>query len=233
MKRFLSWVAVLGGAALITIGWFLWGDRSEVDVFSLNLAVSLAAYIVLIISTVVPLRKDNDDSDRRIGNLSLRIFVPTSYAIAAIAVLVIANLLGLSFMFHLFIQIALLILLIVGIVGTLHSADNIAEVHTEQTINRQHVASMRDEIKALHEQMVDRGDVAAEHINRITAVMEMLRYTAPANTEEARAAEIRFIDAVREACSLVNNNILNDEQLAKAITNVERRARDRKELFSR
>ena len=47
MKKILSWSAFILGFILIICAWFLLGDQSDMNIFTLNIVVSLIVYCLL------------------------------------------------------------------------------------------------------------------------------------------------------------------------------------------
>lgn len=232
LKNILSWGAFGLGYVLIICGWLLFGDRSDTSIFILNIVVSLVMYSVIFSDLLISWNKPEDKSQRRIGNTGLRWAVTLFYVVIAFVLIVLSNLFSWSFSVQLFAHSIAIVGLIAGYALVAHSANNIGNVTSQQSIAQSGVDMMRREAKSLHYDMLDKGDIPAELSQRVAQLVDDMRFIAPANSEDARLLEQRFVDIISRARVMVSSFTLNHEELAMELSKAERTLKDRKATYS-
>lgn len=232
LKNILSWGAFGLGYVLIICGWLLFGDRSDTSIFILNIVVSLVMYSVIFSDLLISWNKPEDKSQRRIGNTGLRWAVTLFYVVIAFVLIVLSNLFSWSFSVQLFAHSIAIVGLIAGYALVAHSANNIGNVTSQQSIAKSCVDMMRREAKSLHYDMLDKGDIPAELSQRVAQLVDDMRFIAPANSEDARLLEQRFVDIISRARVMVSSFTLNHEELAMELSKAERTLKDRKATYS-
>lgn len=232
LKNILSWGAFGLGYVLIICGWLLFGDRSDTSIFILNIVVSLVMYSVIFSDLLISWNKPEDKSQRRIGNTGLRWAVTLFYVVIAFVLIVLSNLFSWSFSVQLFAHSIAIVGLIAGYALVAHSANNIGNVTSQQSIAKSGVDMMRREAKSLHYDMLDKGDIPAELSQRVAQLVDDMRFIAPANSEDARLLEQRFVDIISRARVMVSSFTLNHEELAMELSKAERTLKDRKATYS-
>ena len=91
-KKILSYIALLGGEAIIIIAAFILfrGNLSD-NILVLNIVVSSIIYGLFFVDILVPWINLGDKSQKKIGSLGVRWFFTWFYAITAIAVIILGN----------------------------------------------------------------------------------------------------------------------------------------------
>ena len=178
LKNILSWGAFGLGYVLIICGWLLFGDRSDTSIFILNIVVSLVMYSVIFSDLLISWNKPEDKSQRRIGNTGLRWAVTLFYVVIAFVLIVLSNLFSWSFSVQLFAHSIAIVGLIAGYALVAHSANNIGNVTSQQSIAKSCVDMMRREAKSLHYDMLDKGDIPAELSQRVAQLVDDMRFIA-------------------------------------------------------
>ena len=231
MNNWIAYAATVLGLALVVSGWFLWGDQSQTDIFALNIAVSVVAYVVMFIDILFPWGNFREKTQRRIGNLAMRWFVQYGYSLAAIALLIICNLADLTFEVSLFLQCGLLILLLFGIATAKTSGNKIAEVSEEISHVVDCVELMRNGQDSLLEAAYD-ASAPAELIEKIKRLGDDLRFISPSNSEASRNVENQIIELFAQSSSLFSNYEINNELINSNIEKASRLIQKRKSTYS-
>lgn len=231
MNNWIAYAATVLGLALVVSGWFLWGDQSQTDIFALNIAVSVVAYVVMFIDILFPWGNFREKTQRRIGNLAMRWFVQYGYSLAAIALLIICNLADLTFEVSLFLQCGLLILLLFGIATAKTSGNKIAEVSEEISHVVDCVQLMRDGQDSLLEAAYD-ASAPAEVIEKIKQLGEDLRFITPSNSDTSRKIEEQITDLFAQTASLFSSYEINNELVEANLTKASRLIEKRKSTYS-
>ena len=231
-SKILSWGAFVLGLALIICGWFLLGDRTVVSNFVLNIVVSVVIYCFLFMDLLISWRKPEDKADSRIGNTGLRWGVVFIYIAAAVVIMILSNVMNLSFLVRLFLHGIAVVGLVAGFAMVSHSATNMSKVDTVQREERAGVELMRRELKALHYDVMDKGGIPQEIISRINNLLEEMRFISPSNSDEAKELEDYFVNVVGRARLMVSSYTLEAEALAAEVAKIERVLKDRKSVYS-
>lgn len=231
MKKLLSWAAFLLGLALVILGWFMWGDKSDTQIFALNVSVSAIVYILLFSDFLIKWRDPKDKSDRRIGNMGVKWLVTFIYVAAAITIMVLSGVFGLGFVTRLFLQLVALVALLAGFAFSTHSSSNIVKVAEQQAENRAGIDVMRRETKALLNDALDKGTIPSELTQRISSLVDEMRYVAPSSSEDAQIAERRYISTIGRASLALTDKEVNLQTLAEELTKAERALKERKATY--
>ena len=231
MTNWIAYFATVLGLALVVTGWFLWGDQSQTDIFALNIVVSVVAYVVMFVDILIPWGNFREKTQRRIGNLGVRWFVQYGYSLAAIAFLIICNLADLSFDVSLFVQCALLILLIFGFATAKTTGGKIEEVSKEISHMVDCVQLMRDGQDSLLEAAYD-ASAPNEVIEKIKRLGDDLRFITPSNSDTSRNVESQIVELLAQTASLFSSYEINNELIDANITKASRLIQKRKSTYS-
>lgn len=231
MNNWIGYIATLLGLILVVAGWLIWGDRTNPDIFALNIAVSVVAYCVMFVDVLIPWADLRDKTQRRIGNTGVRWFVQYGYSITAILLLVLCNLLGLTFIVSLFLQCVVLTLLIFGIATAKTTAAKISEVSQENSDNINYLTIVREGVSSLLEAAHD-AQAPQLLIARIERQAEELRYASPSNSAESRKVENELMELLAATETLMRNYEVNNERIEANIAKAERLIKKRKSTFS-
>lgn len=232
LRNILSWGAFIFGFALVICGWLLFGNRCDTSIFVLNIVVSLLIYSVTFSDLLISWYRPEDKSQRRIGNTGLRCGVIIFYVTIALLFIVLSHIYLWSFKVQLFIHCIAFVGLIAGYALVVHSANNIGNVSSLQSIAQSGVDKMLREAKALHYDMLDKNTIPAELLQRVAQLVEDMRFVSPANSEVARDLEQRFVDIIGRARIMVSSYTLNNEALDIELSKAERTLKDRKATYS-
>lgn len=231
MNNWIGYIATLLGLILVVAGWLIWGDRTNTDIFALNIAVSVVAYCVMFVDVLIPWADLRDKTQRRIGNTGVRWFVQYGYSITAILLLVLCNLLGLTFIVSLFLQCVVLTLLIFGIATAKTTAAKISEVSQENSDNINYLTLVHEGVISLLEAAYD-AQAPQLLIARIERQAEELRYVSPSNSAESRKVENELMELLAATETLMRNYEVNNERIEANIAKAERLIKKRKSTFS-
>lgn len=231
MNNIIGYIATTLGLALVVIGWFIWGDRSQPDMFTLNIIVSVVAYCVMFVDVLIPWADLRDKTQRRIGNSGIRWFVQYGYSITAILLLVLCNILELEFIASLFLQGVLLVLFLLGIASSIVTAKKIQEVSQENDIYIDCLQLMRDEFDAVLQAAYD-APAPQFVIDKLKHINDSLRFISPSNSERSRKMENEIIEQLATLRPMFSNCDINIDQIVSGIENVERLIQKRKNTYS-
>lgn len=232
-KKILSWIALLGGEAIIIAAFILFRGGLANNILILNIVVSSLIYELFFIDILIPWIDLSDKSQKKIGSLGVRWFFTWLYAIAAVSVMLVGNL---SFEWSFSVQIIshciLLFFLVLGFVASITSSDKVKEVYSQETFNRNGILDMKKAVKNLKDKANILSDLPIIFINRINLLDDDLRFISPSNSNEAYELERTFIDTIDEITSEISNYTMNEEAIETNLKIVERVFQNRKNIYS-
>lgn len=233
MKTLLSLLALLLGEAIIIVSFLLFGGNSPDNIRIMNIIVSSIIYCLFFVDVLVPWVNLKNKSQKRIGAIGLRWFVTWLYAIAAIAVMLLCNLLfKSSFELQLIIHCVLLLFLILGFTGMLHSSDKVGAIHAKENALQQNIQDIRRVMNTLNDTVSEYPQLPSQTVERIHNLHESLRYVSPSNNPEANALDKQFINTIREITVALPNYTLNKTQIESALSKAERIFQNRKSIYT-
>lgn len=232
IKNILSWLALVLGAAIIIGSFFIFMKDMPDDLFVLNLSVSLLVYALFFVDVLVPWVDWRDKSKSRIGSIGLRWTVTWIYAFFAIGSMVMCNICNLEFHVQLIIQGILLLILILGLSGTLHASDKVASVYNKEIALQIGINEMRRSLNELKQTVYNSSDIPQEVHIKIESLEDNLRYLSPSDNPEAAVLEKQFSEIVREACLSVNSYSGNSERIMSLLGKADYILKSRKSIYS-
>lgn len=231
-KNLLSWIALLLGIAVIVGAFLTFMNHTSQEVLVLNLSVSLLIYALFFMDVLIPWVDWKDKSKRSIGSIGLRWAVTWGYATLAIGTMLACNLLfDIVFSVQLILHGIFLIVLILGLTGTLHASDKVAAVYEREETLQAGVKDMRQCVSVLEQQMYDCPRLASSIPEKIKQLKEELRYLSPSDNSEAAALEQQFVRMIREIGMEMNTHPDNDRILA-LLDKAEYILKNRKSIYS-
>ena len=232
-KKILSFIALLGGEAIIIAAFLLFRGSLATDILVLNIVVSSVIYGLLFLDILVPWINLNDKQGKKVGSLGVRWLFTWLYAIAAIAVMLVGNLAcEWSFALQIIIHCVLLFFLILGLVASLHSGDKVQEVYQQETFNRNGINEMKTAIRDLKDKMNDLPNLPEYFIRKINTLEDSLRFISPTENAEAHGLEQQFIRVINDIAFAISNYSMNEEAIGSNLKKAERIYQIRKSIYS-
>ena len=225
-KKTLTLLALLIGEAIIIAGFVLFAGHWENSILVLNILVASLIYGLCFAEVLSPWGNFSNPSQQKVGSLGLHWFSIGLYAICAIGVMVAANLFFLwTFFLQLLVQGGLISLLLLSVVSFLLASDKVAEVHSQQTLQRNGISNMKKAIQALK-------NSTEKVANLPESLEENLRFLSPAYTAEAQETEQLFMQTAEDMLLAMPNYALNKDTIEGQLLKLERLFQDRKKLYS-
>lgn len=232
-KKTLTLLALLIGEAIIIAGFVLFAGHWENSILVLNILIASLIYGLCFAEVLSPWGNFSNPSQQKVGSLGLRWFSIGLYAICAIGVMVAANLFFLwTFFLQLLVQGGLISLLLLSVVSFLLASDKVAEVHSQQTLQRNGISNMKKAIQALKNSTEKVANLPESLSKRILSLEENLRFLSPAHTAEAQETEQLFMQTAEDMLLAMPNYALNKDTIEGQLLKLERLFQDRKKLYS-
>jgi hypothetical protein len=232
-KKILSWIAMLGGEAIIIAALVLFRGNLADNILVLNIIVSSLIYGLLFIDILVPWIDFGDKSQKKVGSIGLRWFFTWFYAILAIAVMFACNVAyDCPFKSQIIIHCVLIFLLLLGFIAVIHSSDKVRDVYQQETFNRNGIIELKKAVTNLKDKMSDLSGLPENFIGRIHSLEDSLRFISPSNSPEAHHLEQQFITIINDIAFAVSNFSMNEERIENNLKKCERIYQNRKQIYS-
>lgn len=232
LKRFLSWVALLGGEALIIAIFMLYGKSLETNILLLNIVVMSIIYGLYFIDIFVPWVDWYDKSKKKIATIGIRWTVTVFYTVTAIIVMLACNVFNeASFNLQLILHCALLLVLVIGFASLLYSSDKTQQINAIETRNGADLDRMRLSMRSLKDRMCSATDLPSSVVSRINRLDDNLRYIAPSASAEAHDYERRLAAAITDLSIMLGNYTMNAQKIENVLSAAERIYQNRKSIY--
>jgi hypothetical protein len=232
-KKILSWIALLGGEAIIIAAFILFRGSTTDNILVLNIVVSSIIYGLFFIDILVPWIDLADKSQKKTGSLGLRWFFTWCYAVAAIVTMLACNqVFDCSLASQILIHCVLIFFLILGFAASLHSSDKVQQVYQQETLNRNGVLEMKRAITNLKDKISDLPELPANFTDRVNTLEENLRFVSPTENTEAHSLEQQFVKIINDISFALPNYFMNEEAIKNNLKKVERIYQNRKSIYS-
>ena len=232
IRKILSWVALLGGEAIIITAFIFFKSDSADNIGVLNIVISSLIYGLFFVDILVPWVDLADNSQKKVGSLGLRWFFTWLYAVSAIALMFIVSLGNLDFKWSLILQCILLFLLVLGFIASLTASDKVEEVYQQELQNRNGINEMKSAMRDLKDRMSGVTGLPDSFKTRINSLEEDLRFVSPANNEEAYGLEKSFSNIVSDISFAISDFQMNEEVIESNLKKLERIFQNRKLVYS-
>ena len=232
-KKIYSLLALFIGQAILVSAFIIFAAHWETSILVLNILVASLVYGLCFAQIALPWVHLSDPSQKQLGALGLRWAAVSLYAIAAIGVMLLANLFFLwSFLLQLLVQGGLIALLLLSAVGALSAAGKVAEVDAQQAQQQEGLSLIRKEAQHLKNLSQEISNLPEPLVKRIATLEENMRFLSPANTPEAHAVERRFVQTATDLSRAIPNHQIDKDRVEELLKKLERLFQERKNLYS-
>lgn len=216
-KLFYRILTILLGYGLIIGGFISFGKSLDNNILVLDIVASCLVYTQLVQLFVFPMI-DLDKAERKeVGMMGIHYYTLNVCCLLSLLVMALGIVCEWAFKIQLMLQLAVLMLLFVGRVATLHAGDKVVHVHQkEQKImsGKKQLRAVMDELKAEAAYCREMDAVQQERLQKLC---ESVRFVSPSVEYEARRADDQIIQSVDNLTLLMrnakNNKTKIDEEL--------------------
>lgn len=233
-KKTISWLSLLLGEILIITVFILFRGNQTDNILVLNIVVSTIIYGLFFVDILIPLVGFNDKSYKTIGSIGVRWLATWLYAIVAVAIMIVSNIvLDLVFSTQIIIHGVLFFLLLLGFVAALHSSDKVTEVYAQEIANVNGINEMKLAMLNLRYKISNNSELPDYFINRINVLQEDLRFVSPSNEPEANDLESSFIETLNNIGIEIYDFAMNEESIKSNLQKCEWIYQHRKNIYSK
>lgn len=232
-KKILSWIALLGGEAILIAAFILFRGTLSQDILILNIIVSSVIYSLFFMDVLLPWVDLKDKAQKKVGSLGIRWFFTSIYIIGAVAVMIMGNVVAnWALSVQIIAHAILLFILILGLIIAFSSSDKVNEVYEQEKQNRSGVTELKTAIRSLKDIMNDIQNLPDSFKVRINSLEDNLRYLSPTNNTEACDLERTLISTINDIAFAVSNYTLNEQAIEANLKKAERAYQNRKAIYS-
>lgn len=232
-KNLFSWFLLIFGEAILIAAFILFKGATPHNILVLNIVVSTLVYALFFINFRIPWINQNDQSQKQIGAIGISWYAVWFYALAAIALMLVANLsLKLGFTLQLSLHCVLLFFLLMGIWFSRHSSDKVKEIYEQETANRNKIVEMKKTMLTLKDKISETAGLPDVFVQRINALEESLRFISPVKNEDAYELERSFVEITDEIRLALSDFSMNEEAIEGKLKKLERICQNRKSIYS-
>lgn len=222
IKDIYNTLAILLGYGLIIGGFFVFGESLEDRIRILDIVVTCLIFTQFVQFTIFPLINTGDSAHKEVGMMGIHFVALNICCTLSLAVMVCGIIYEIPFKFQLMGQLAILLLLLIGRVATLHSGEKVQQVYEKE----QKVMSGKKALKSAMDDFIDEisdvKDLDDGDRKRLFKIQETMRFITPSANIEARKFDERFIIVLGDLSILLRNTSLNKEQISEQIAQLER-----------
>ena len=233
LSKLLFWLLLPIGEAII-VTCFLLFSKLPTNITVLNICVSSVVYLMMFIGIKPGWIDLNDKSQKQVGGLGISWTAFTLYSIAAVAVMLLANLsFRWGFSLQLIIQIILVFFLAISLFWQGLANNKVEEVYNQETALKAGVAEIKKAIKSLKDNISITPGLPQDFVKKIDEINEEITYLRPSNNDDAASAEESILNHIHEIEIMINNFQLNENNINLVVQKLEIAVNNRKHLLSR
>jgi hypothetical protein len=232
-KTLVPWLLLLFGETLIVTSFILLGSNLECEILTLNIIVVSMIYGLFFVDILVPWIDLADKSQRKVGSIGVRWLTTWLYAITAIAVMIVANLVfDVKFAIQLILHGVLLFSLSLGLFGASYVSAKVDQVGQTEMASHSGITEMKKVMLDVKNKMNEMTNIPDNLFRRINALEENLRFISPSDDREAHKLERAFIETLNEIKFAVSDYSINEKQIERNLNKLESIYQNRKNSYS-
>ena len=221
-------LAVLIGFGMIIGGFIVFGGALPTNIRVLDIIVSCMVFFQVCELFFFPMVNMRSGAKKEVGMMGIHYTVIKIYTVLALAVLIAGIAADLSFKIQLFGQLFAFVLLLVGRFATLLSGEHVEAVYDSETAKTEAKVALRRHFEQI-DNMAATTDLDAATMQRLSDLVEEMRYVTPSDDAEARALDARLHDSLDDIASLLRDTRANADVITREIDNIVRTLNRRKQ----
>ncbi len=220
-------LAVLIGFGVIIGGFVLFGASLPTDIRVMDIIVSCMVFFQVCELFFFPMVNMRSGAKKEVGMMGIHYTVIKIYAVLALAVLIVGIAADLSFKVQLFGQLIAFMILLIGRFATLLSGEHVEKVYIDETAKTEAKATLRRHFEQI-DNMAATTELDAATMQRLSDLVEEMRYVTPSDNPEAIALDERLHDSLDDIASLLRDTRANADAITREIDGIVRTLNRRK-----
>ncbi|MBR5240399.1 MAG: hypothetical protein IKW05_00530 [Muribaculaceae bacterium] len=229
----LKWATLFGGVAIITASFFIWGNREAVNIFYLNLLVSLFAYTILHLSSFSQWIGKGKEEQKSVASLGMKLTFTILYTILVFTIILLGKIIPeLTFKLQLIIQCVLLLFFLFVVMGIIAAGDRASKTQESIDIKNEGKNNIKAAINQLNAKIYEKADIDTEISSIIKRLTEDIRFLSPSSNSEAVKLEKDLIDEIKSVEIAFSNYELNKDRIHNGLKKAEFLFQSRKNIYN-
>ena len=222
LKLFYKVLSILLGFGLIIGGFIIFGSSLDDKVKILDIIVSCLIFIQFALFLFFPLIKMDNSAHREVGMLGIHLYVLNICSILSIAIMVFGIIFDWAFKYQIMAQLAVLLLIVVGRIATLHSGEKVQHIYEKEQIVMSGKSSLKNVMEDFMEYLACTKEIDSELIQKLNAINESMRFISPSARNEACELDAQFCQSIEDLKVLMRNPSINETNIVDEVAHLER-----------
>ena len=221
-KKFYNILAILLGYGLIISGFIIFGKNLESRIRILDIIVSCLIYTQFVQFAIFPLINRGDPSHKEVGMIGIHLVSLYIFCTLSLGLIICGIIYDIPFKFQIMGQLAILFILLIGRVTTLHSGEKVQQIYVKEQKLMDGKSSLRTAMNDFSDFVSTIHQLDPAIIAKLNSMNEALRFLSPSDSLEAKSYEDQFIQSLEALKVLMRNTTLNKEKIVEEVELLER-----------
>lgn len=221
-KKFYNILAILLGYGLIISGFIIFGKNLESRIRILDIIVSCLIYTQFVQFTLFPLINRDDPSHKEVGMIGIHLVSLYIFCTLSLGLIICGIIYDIPFKFQILGQLAILFILLIGRVLTLHAGEKVQQIYDREQKIMEGRSSLRSAMNDFSDFVSTVHQLDPAIIAKLNSMNEALRFLSPSASKEARSFDDQFIQSLEDLKVLMRNTSLNKEKIVEEVEHLER-----------
>lgn len=221
-KLIYNILAILLGYSLIIGGFIVFGESIETRTKILDIIVSCLIFTQFVQFTLFPLINLSNPAHKEVSMMGIHIAVLNLCCTLSLGLMIYGIICEIPFKFQLMGQLAVLFILLVCRVATLHSGEKTQQIYTKEQKIQEGKVSLQLVMDDFSDYVATVRQLDPTIITKLKTIHESIRFISPTVNTEAKTFENQFIQVVNDLKVLMKNATLNKDKIYEHVEYLER-----------
>ena len=220
---------VIGIAILLICGvFFLLISDMDIRIRVLDTVMASLIFVNLSLFLFFPLFS-GDDEKKEAGMIGIHLFTTSLSSLLVIATIILGYILGWSFKLQLFIHLAIIILILLGRVATLHAGEKVVDVFEKENRLMEGKKNLMQMAEVIQIHLKSNNILAEANKQRIKEICQNIRFLSPVDSEKAVELDIELGNCLNQIMQYIKQSV-PEQLLEPKITDCESLYTQRKQI---
>lgn len=221
-KEIYKLLSILLGYGLIIASFIIFGENIETNIKFLDIIVSCLILTHFFQFLLFPLINLGAPSNKEVGMMGIHLTALNTCCLLAIGLMVCGIAYHIPFKTQLIGQLAVLLILFIGRVVTLHAGEKVQEVYVKEKKKMEGKTSLRLSMDDFMDYMANVKQLDQDIRDKMSLIHESIRYITPSASLEAKSYNLKISQSLDNLKVLMRNTTINKENIKEEVENLER-----------
>ena len=221
-RRIYNILAIILFYGLIIGGFIVFGENLETKIKILDIIAICLFFTPFVPFTILPLINLGDPAHKEVGMLGIHIPVLILCSALSLILIICGIIFEISFKFQLFGQLAILFILLIGIVATLHSGEKVQQIHAQEQNIKEGKVSLQLIMDDFSDYMATIRELDPVIVTKLNTMLESIRYITPSGNMNAKLFDSQFVQSIDDLKALLRDTDLNRDKIFDEVEHLER-----------